>query len=361
MRWLKWIAATLAIVAVLVFAGFHFAVAKLKSSVEAALGSDSEIASIDVGWHAVVVNGLRIHGPNGWPVPDTLRAERIVIEPQLDSLLSGGIAISRITVDGAYLSIWRAPNGKLRLLPSLLEKQPDAPQQSTQPATGKPALQVALKEIVLGNAGIDFIDSSLPHSQVKLGMTAIDATVRNIALPGLAEQSSLHLNGKVKGSRQDGTIIIDGNSTLANKDTDVTLTLQSVDLLPLAPYLIKASDTGIRQGSLDLKLHSVVQHNHLHAPGEIVLHQLELNGHGFMGVSQTAAVALLKDGNDAITAHFTLDGNLDDPHFSLNENLLHRASAGIAEAMGVSVQGLAHQLGSTAEGIGSKLKGLWSH
>jgi hypothetical protein len=61
--------------------GFRVAVGVLKGKVVDALGPDSEITGIQVGWASVDVEGLRIKGPKGWPAADTLRAERIVIVP----------------------------------------------------------------------------------------------------------------------------------------------------------------------------------------------------------------------------------------------------------------------------------------
>jgi hypothetical protein len=97
------------------------AVGIIKGKVVEALGPESEIKDLKVGWFSVEVQGLRIKGRQGWPAADTLRVERVVITPSLRSLLSDTIRISSVTVVRPYLSALRARDGKLQVVPSLLE------------------------------------------------------------------------------------------------------------------------------------------------------------------------------------------------------------------------------------------------
>src|SRR5574341_1091564 len=92
----KWALVSLVLLVVLIvggIVGFRMALGILKGKVVEALGPGSDIAELRVGWSAVEVVGLRIKGPQGWPAPDTLRAERVEIVPSLRSLLSGQIRI----------------------------------------------------------------------------------------------------------------------------------------------------------------------------------------------------------------------------------------------------------------------------
>ena len=52
-----------------------------------------------------------------------------------------------------------------------------------------------------------------------------------------------------------------------------------------------------------------------------------------------------------IDVSFTLEGRVDDPAFSINDNLATKLASGLAEALGVS-------LGGVVEGVGNVLKGL---
>jgi uncharacterized protein involved in outer membrane biogenesis len=107
---MKWGIVTLAAVLVLVaggIIGLRIVVGITKGKVVEALGPESEIQDLKVGWFTVEIKGLRIKGRQGWPAADTLRVERVVIAPSLRSLLSDTIRISSITVVRPYLSALR--------------------------------------------------------------------------------------------------------------------------------------------------------------------------------------------------------------------------------------------------------------
>ncbi|MDP2795061.1 MAG: DUF748 domain-containing protein [Sulfurisoma sp.] len=340
----------------------------LKGQVERALGPESEIGEIRLRWNAVEVHGLRLRAPKGgnWPAGDTLRARRIVIEPDLRSLLSGSVRIASIVIEDGYVSALRTADGKLRVVPSLLEKKPDAT------ATAPPS--VTIGRIELKNGAMTFFDATLPgrKSALAVRLEQINAHVTDIALPALAEKSQLRLEGVIKGERNDGSLLIDGWMRFANKDSDIASKLRNVDLVALQPYLIKAAETGVKRGTLDLDLQATIKDNRLRAPGSITLKQLELDSRGgsFMGMPRQAVVGLMKDRSGQIAVKFVLDGKIDDPRFSLNESLATRFGASMAETLGISLEGIAKGAGSigqkgieaaggAAQGVGQAVKGLF--
>jgi len=358
-RWVLVLLAVIAIVAVAGAIGLHFAAQALKSRVEQALGPDSEIGAIRVGWSALEIDGLRIKGPPGWPAADALRARRIVIVPDLGGLLSSRIRISSISVEDAYLSALRTRDGRLRLLPGLLET----------PAKKKPAANAAVPAVTIGavklhGGALEFFDASVRQPPHKLRLEQLEAEVDNLHVPDLAGRTKIQLNGMVKGVQHDGTLAVSGWAEIADKNSELSSQLNGADLVAFQPYLIKAAETGVRRGTLDLGLKSTVSKNHLHAPGDLRLNGLELESSGgalstFMGMPRQAIVGALKNGNGQIEVHFTLDGDLDDPHFSVNENLATRLGAGIAQTLGVSVEGLARGVGNAAHGLGSTVRKLF--
>lgn len=338
----------------------------LKGQVEQALGPASEIGEIRLRWNAVEVHGLRLKAPKGWPEADALRAKRIVVEPDLRSLLSGSVRISSIVVEDAFVSTLRTPDGKLRVVPSLLEKKPDAA------AAAPPAIDIG--RIELKNGAMTFHDATLPgrKSPFAVRLEQLDAEVTDLALPALNGKSRLRLKGVIKGQRNDGSLLIDGWMRFASKDSEIASTLRNVDLVALQPYLIKAADTGVKRGTLDLDLQAAVKDNRLRAPGSVTLRQLELDSRGstFMGMPRQAAVGMMKDGKGQISVKFVLEGKLDDPKFSLNESLATRFGASMAETLGVSIEGIAKGAGSigqkgieaaggAAQGVGQALKGVF--
>jgi hypothetical protein len=127
-----------------------------------------------------------------------------------------------------------------------------------------------------------------------------------------------------------------------------------VDLVGLQPYLIKVSEAGIRRGTADLELNATVQANKLHAPGKLTLTNLELSSDSpfatLAGVPRKAVLAAMTE-RGRLEAKFVLDGRLDDPSFSLNENLATKIASGLADGLGVSLSGVVKGLGGVVKGL----------
>lgn len=335
--------------------GAHLAAKALKAQFEQALGPESEVGEIRLHWTRVEVRNLRLKAPSGWPTADTLRARRIVVEPDLRSLLSHRIHIHRIAVESPYLSLLRAREGKLRLVPSLIEK----------PATegGKPP-EVTIDRIDLEDASVDFFDATVSQPPHRLRLAQVEAGVDDLHLPDLDRRMTIRINGVMPSVQRNGSFALDGWLEIAGRNSQLETKLRGVDLVALQPYLVKAADTGVKQGALDLDLDSVVRKNRLHAPGTATLTDLELSSQGggfgtFMGLPRQAVVGAMKDRDGKIAVKFALDGNLDDPRFSLNENLATRFGTSVADSLGVSIAGLAQGVGSAAQGVGGTLKRLF--
>lgn len=363
-RWPRHLLLALLLVAGLAFAAFQTAIHLLKSQIEQALGPRGEVKEIRVGLGSVDIVGLRLPAPPAegkaaWPTADLLRAERVSVVPSLADLLGARVVLRSIRIEGAYLSLLRTPEQKLRVLPGLTGPAATAPGETAAPG---PAISIGRIELV--DSAIEYFDASIQRPPLKIRLEQIELGLDHLQLPELNGQSRLRVDGVVKGPKNDGRLEIAGVIELASKASELQAKLRGVDLLAFKPYLIRATDTGVRRGSLDLDLHATVQRNRLHAPGTLTLNQLELAGGGaFMGVPQAAVVGLMKNQAGQIRINFSLDGQLDDPRFSLNEQLLGRVGAGLADTVGISLEGLAKGVGSAgssvAKGIGDSVGKLF--
>lgn len=360
-RWLglpRWLV-VLIVLLLLAVAGFffarHLAVEGLRAQILQALGPESEVGEIVVGWSAVEVRDLRIRAPEGkgaWPAREQLRAARVVVVPSVRDLLSARIRIQRVRIEDAYLSVLRTREGRLRLLPTLLERKS---------AGGGAAPEVSIDRIELDRGALEFFDASVRQPAHRIRLEGLDVELQDLHLPRLESRMALEASGTVKGVRQDGRLKLKGWLEIAAKNSELKTTLSGVDLIAFQPYLIKASETGVRRGTLDLDLQSSVRGNRLHAPGTVTLSHLELAPASgafatFMGMPRQAVVNSMKDDKDRIVIRFTLDGNLSDPHFSLNENLALRTGAAMAELLGISVETVTKSVGKAAEGVGDVIR-----
>jgi hypothetical protein len=223
---------------------------------------------------------------------------------------------------------------------------------------------VTIGSIELHDSVLEFFDATVRQPAHKVRLEQLEAKVSDLLVPSLAGRTHLQLDGVVKGMQRNGKLALNGWAEMADKNSEINSKLQGVDLVALQPYLVKAAETGVRHGTLDLNLKSTVHKNQLHAPGTLTLSDLELAPGGgamstFMGVPRQAVVASLKNRNGQIVVQFTLEGNLSDPQFSINESLSKRAGASIAETLGISIEGLTRGVGGAAEGFGGAVKRLF--
>lgn len=340
----------LAALAVAAIVGHRIAVQQLKAGVEAALGPRASVGAIDIGLTGVEIRDLRIRAARGaWPAEDELRAERVHLRPSIATLWSAGWRIASVTIDSAYVSIQRTRDGRLRVLPALLERPVPAKADGPAPA-------VFLAQIELHDAAIDFYDASVRQPAHRLQLEQLAAQLGPIAWPALDRPAQIDLSAHFKGPQRDGRLTIAGELTPASRDAHLKANVRGVDLVALQPYLLRVNEGGVRRGTLDLTLDAQVKAQRLHAPGRLTLTGLELGPGGgllstFAGVPRQAVIAAMsRDGR--IEVAFTLDGRLDDPAFSINENFATKLAGGLAEVLGVS-------LGGVVEGVGNVIKGLF--
>lgn len=357
--------------ALLIPIAYYFAVQRLKVAVEQGLGARAQVGDVVVRWNALELRDVVVRAADGWPVQDELRARVVRVVPALMSLLRGDIAVRELRLEGAYLSMLRARNGRLRLLPSVLEpvdapagaSEPTRAAQSEVPAEQASARVIQFDSIVLADGALDYCDATVARKPHCIALRALDGRLSDLRIPTLDAESALALAGTVTGPTRDGHLALDGRLTLATRDMDLKLGLTGVDLRSVEPYLVKAADAGVKRGVLDLSMHARVAKRRLDAPGQLTLSELELieHGHSALGLPRALVVSALKDRSGRIQVDFTLKGNLDDPKFSLNEVMASRFAAAVAEGLGVSIGGLAEGVGKAAGGIGEGLRKLFGN
>jgi len=347
-------AVLLATLAVLAIVGQRIAIRKLHAGIEAALGPRASVGAISIGLTGVELRDLRIRAVRGaWPAEDELRAQRVHLRPGLATLWSAGWHIASVEVDAAYLSLQRGRDGRLRLLPALLERPAAVPKAGA----ATPAVAVTVQRVSFAAATVDFYDASVRQPAHRLQFDPLDADVGPIVWPALDVPVQIGLQARLRGPQRDGKLSIAGAVTPTTRDGHLKAEARGVDLVALQPYLLRVNEGGVRRGTLDLTLDARVKAQRLNAPGRLTLTGLELASGGggmlatFAGVPRQAVIAAMsRDGR--IEVAFTLEGRLDDPGFSLNENFATKLGGSLAEVLGVS-------LGGVVEGMSNVIKGLF--
>ena len=342
-------AGVLAALLVLAFVALHIAARALRPHIESALGPRASIGAIEAGLTGIELHDVRIAAAPGWPAPDELRAARIHVMPDLRSLFGGPWRIVRVRVEGGYVSALRPRKGGLRLLPALTERGAPSARRASGPGTA-----VHIGSVQLDDAAFDFFDASVRQPPLALRLQRLNAEAGPIVVPALDREIALTLEAVLDAPQRDGRLSINGTLTPATRDAKLQARFAGVDMVLLQPYVLKGSDTRIQRGTLDLRLDATVVRGKLNAPGHLTLTNLELADGGpmatFAGVPRRAVLAAMTE-RGRLEVAFTLDGRLEDPAFSLNENLATKVTAGMADSLGVSLSGAVQGLGGVVKGL----------
>ncbi|NPT43223.1 DUF748 domain-containing protein [Paraburkholderia sp. 1N] len=363
-RWAIAVGGALLVMIVAVVGALQFAQREVKERVIAALGPLGSAQSIQVGLTSVHLTNVLLKAPPGWPAGDPLRADEITLTPDIRDLLARRMHIRSVVVRGFDIAVLRTKDGTIRLVPNLRESVNKSDEEAAGPPTTTPREKL-VDHISFEQGNFHFYDMTVGPPAFKVTVSNANATVDHLHLPALTEPTNVSVTGSIKGPTHTGTVSFDGWIKIATKDSQTTSTLRGVDVVMLDPYLLKKAGGKVQVtgGTVDLTVESTVRNYQLHAPGTVTIHHLQLADSDnpfdtFMSIPTKAAIAALKTHNGDINVHFVLDGDLRDPKFSVQEGLMKRLSAGFANALGVSVEGVAKGAGETVKGLGNALKNL---
>ena len=363
-RWGLIAIALIALASTGIFIAYQFALDELRSRVITALGTESEVGEIRVSFKSIEITGLRLKAPADWPVRHVLTAARVVISPDLGSFTSDVFRINRIMIERATLAVLRERNGKLRMLPGMTQKVTT----SGTSGASSPASTVLIEVIELKDSSVSFFDAQVRSPPLEIKFENVAAKITNLRIPELTGKSAIELKADVKGLTRSGALSVAGNMEFATRDSEIKTTLRDVEIATLEPYLIRAAETGVRKGTLDLDLAAKVAANRLTAPGVLTLKNLELrasaNATGtFMGMPRDTVVNMIRERDGRIEVPFKLEGNLNDPNFSVDAAFKTRLAIATAAALGVTIKGLIGELSglrekNTTEKVGSVINAM---
>jgi hypothetical protein len=351
---------------VVAIGGWLFAVHQIKERIIETLGPSGSVEEIDVAFGQVTLSRVRLRGPKDWPASDAMRAERIVLDVDMRSLITKPVHLRSVSVDNYYLSIVRSAEGRVRILPGLRETAQEANATPDSKEREEHAREEKLIDRVSFERGsMEFFYGSVQNPPYRVLIGDARATVDHIHLPALTDRTELSMTGSIKGPSHTGNVTWGGWMVIANKDSQTRATLRNVDVATLDPYLLKkaGAKAAVTGGTIDLSIDATVKAYRIHAPGTLTLNHLQISDAGnpldtFLSIPTKAAIAALKDRKEQIKLDFVLDGDLRDPKFSLSESLSKKLAAGFAKALGVSAEGVARGAGDTVRGIGNALKNL---
>lgn len=344
-----WIAGTLALLVLGASLILHFATRSVQHSIEKALGPAGEAAEINARLTSIELVDVVIDAPPGWPAKSSLRADRILIKPDIGYFLSDHIHIRRVDVENGYLSAVRPKGGGgLRVLPTIAERE----RKAEQDGDAKAARRVTIDTLALAGATIEIFDASAGAAQ-KLRIVGVGGTLENIQTPALDARTGVDLRGKL-GASAKGGIAIAGWVNVAGRDAELAVRMRGVDLAPFRGYVGDGRGDDYQSGVFHLDLDSRVRDTDVQARGTLTIESLELAPsdsplEALARLPRKVALGTMENDRGQIVIPFTVSGEIDDPAFDVSDEKLTASLTksistglgGIARAFLIMVNGLA--------------------
>lgn len=245
---------------------------------------------------------------------DFLKWQHLVVEG-LDYRHGEGLAIGKVNLQQPYVRF--IINEDLTTnVNDLMIPQPGQPNAKAEPA-GKP-LPIRIGGIAIKDGSANFADFSLTPNFA----TAIQQL--NGQIGTLDNESPKTAGVDIKGKVDKyAPVSIKGQLTPFDpmNSLDIATSFKNVELTTLTPYSGKFAGYRIRKGRLNLDLHYRIEKGQLNAENKLLLEDLQLgeqvDSKDAVDLPIRLAVALLKDTQGNIDIQLPVQGDLNNPEFSV--------------------------------------------
>ncbi|RMO29160.1 hypothetical protein ALQ43_04662, partial [Pseudomonas savastanoi pv. glycinea] len=298
---------------------------------------------------------------------DFLKWQQLQLEG-LDYQHGTGLSIAKVNMDQPYAR-FMINEDRTTNVDDLLIPQPDdktasqAKTARTQPkAKADNPLAIYVGEVNIKDGSANFADMTLTPNfatavqQLNGRIGTIDnrkATPAPVDIQGKVDR---YAPVTIKGSLNP----FDPMASL-----DITTSFKRVELTNLTPYSGKFAGFRIRKGRLNLDLHYLITKGQLKAQNKVLVEQLQLgervDSPDALDLPIRLAVALLKDTQGRISLELPIEGDLNNPQFSvmpivwqtLRNLVLRAAQAPFKMLGGLVAGGSSEELGSVSFAPGS--------
>ena len=289
---------------------------------------------------------------------DFVKWQQLVLDG-LDYRHGEGLVIGQVSLQRPYARFIINENLTTNVN-DLMIAQPAEPAAKNPEPAGKP-LPIRIGGVVIRNGSANFADFSLRPNFA----TAIQQL--NGQIGTLDNQSPQAASVDIKGKVDKyAPVSIAGKLTPFDpmNSLDIATSFHNVELTTLTPYSGKFAGYRIRKGRLNLDLHYQIEKGQLNAENKLLLEDLQLgekvDSKDAVDLPVRLAVALLKDTKGNIDIQLPVQGNLNDPQFSVMpivwqtlRNLVLRAAQAPFKFIGGLVGGGSSDLGQVQFAAGS--------
>lgn len=223
--------------------------------------------------------------------------------------------IKQIRAEEPFSRVVIAPDSTINLQQVMISSNQTASKAASSSSSMMP-LKVDKTSVI--NGSMFFADLTL-KPQFATGIQALNGDISGISTV-VNSHAVVNLQGKID---EYGKANIQGelNALNPDKNTNISLKFDNVELTTLTPYSSKFAGYVIDKGKLSLDLNYQIVNRQLVATNKVVLKQLILgervDSPDAKNLPIRLAIALLKDSNGVIDVDIPITGSLDDPQFKV--------------------------------------------
>lgn len=359
----KWFLLTGVIVVFFAIGGYLFvsfrAVKLLQSQLQKVTGPGLTVTEVRIRPTYLSARGIRYEELGS--KRRIFEVEEMKVYPDLFSLVKGPLKIREWVVVQPSLYFYRSREGTY-IGPWPATSKEGEGKEGSEGKGGAPVVHLRIGRLRVEKGAVDFEDRKVKGSPAKIELRDVDFDIEQIEYPLLSAQSQVELKAKMKGKTREGTVHAKGWIDLKTTDMETELKIQDIEVKTFEPYYRKSVTAEIETGTVDMVTKIAVRRRMIDAPGQLDLVNVRLNEGGtvFLIPAKTL-VSLLRDKGDRIKVRFHVNGNMEDPQFSVQEAFLTRIGISLAETLGVPIKVVGETIfKGTEKSAGGLVKGLKS-
>ncbi|MBZ0157081.1 MAG: DUF748 domain-containing protein [Alphaproteobacteria bacterium] len=337
----------------------------LKHELEGVLGKDFTVEEISLGLEGVEARNVRL--AKGGEL--FFKVDRLIVRADLIGFLKKKHIISRLVLERPFLRISLNKKGQVENPFEKGKREKGGAFSLVQ----VPSL--VIEEILIREGELFYCDGKVANPPHRARLDSLSLSLKSLSFPLRDEWSPYTLTAGIPGKEKDAHLEWKGRTNFRTLDTDASIVLKQLDITAFKPYFQRKGDADVSRGFLGITMDLRIRDKTVRGPGEAVIRELAFGpgkglGESVMGIPRGMVIRFLKNHNNEIALHFVIEGKMDDPTFSLAENLTKRLAVGLAQNLGLSVVNAGKsvvelgakgvgQVGKGIKGIGEGLKKLF--
>ena len=337
-----------------------YAVKFLRIKLQNVMGPGLNVAEIKIKPTCLYANGVEYKDSQS--NRKIFKIEEMNIYPSISSLLDGSLRIRKWIIRRPSFFFSRSREGVL-LGPWMSEEKEGKRKEISQEKREGELIHIRIDRIQVEKGSLDFEDMKFREPPANIQIKDLDLRIDDIQFPFISSHSPIQFKGKMNGKAKDGKIEIMGWIDIKTTDMAIFLDIQGIDVKFFEPYYQKRVSAEIESGTINMESRIAIKKRIIDAPGHLELFDLHIKeGDGtVLWIPAKTLVSLLKDKGNRIRAEFHVKGNLDNPHFNLQEKFFAQVAISLAEALGFPIKFVGEDITKdTGKGVEGLIEGVRS-